>query len=221
MSFESTEDIRLDKLVQKTPFVLYFSKNFPNWFNHDLDWASAESKLTPEEFEELKGTFVLSEAAKRFVIARNLRLMLDGEWKAVDIVVNLATLYASMSALHHVVTTTLATKPMVAKIGAGLVTVGVGTGLAAAVWTLSERSVMTRINKSLKADGYSEGGVEYLEKQVRRGQLLSKVWYENFTPNLFKARLISEEGETTEAYFSSFQNPSNSPSVHLDFFRST
>lgn len=220
MSFESREDVCLDKLFQKTPFVLFFGKKFPNWFRHSLDLEAVEKNLTQEEFEELKDTMVLSEAAKRFIIARKLRELLDREWHFVDLGVNIITATATLMTLHNLINNKLASKPMFAKCWAGLGVVGMGVFGAMSAWTLAENGMSTRINERLKEDGYSEGGIEYLEKQVRRGQLLTKAWTNSSSNNFFRVKIISEEGETQKPHFSSYQNLANTPSVQLDFFRS-
>ena len=53
MTFETREDVDLSRLFQKSPFVLFFSKRYPNLFR-TKDFNGVENHLTAEEMEELK-----------------------------------------------------------------------------------------------------------------------------------------------------------------------
>ena len=64
--------------------------------------------------------------------------------------------------------------------------------------------------------GHGEGGVEYLEKQVRRGQLLNKGWP---ACNSRFYNLVTAEGQTQRPFFSSVNADINSPTEHLLYFK--
>ena len=118
---------------------------------------------------------MLSETAKRYIIARKMRELLDREWQAADIAVNIVTMGVTINALNSILTKTfLASAATTMRAGAILVVLSTGVMVANVVWTWLEAQMASRVNRSLKEDGYTEGAVEYLEKQMRRGQLVTK-----------------------------------------------
>ena len=176
--------------------------------------------------QQQQDTLVLSETAKRYIIARKMRELLDREWQAADIAVNIVAMGVTINALNSILTKTfLASAATTMRAGAILAVLSTGVMVANVVWTWLEAQLASRVNRSLKEDGYTQGAVEYLEKQMRRGQLVTKAWYPTGTQSLLSQffqndSLLSSEGETRKPHFSSSHSETNSPSAHLQFFQS-
>ena len=70
----------------------------PKGFKYSLNVEEVEKNLTAEELQELKETMVLSEGAKRYMVARRLIEMKDNKWRAVDTFLPLSSLFLLIAA---------------------------------------------------------------------------------------------------------------------------
>jgi len=215
-SFDTIQDVDLSKIHQKLPFTFKLSNRFPQWFKYSLNVEEVEKNLTAEELQELKETMVLSEGAKRYMVARRLIEMKDNKWRAVDTFLPPSSLFLLIAAWGRLREKGLKKQPGLLQAGVALMLSGATVIWYSLVWTLFDTQMRMRVHEELKSrGGYTEGAVEYLEKQIRRGQLLRKGWSEGAS-----RELISEEGETQCAFFTGTHSKQSSPSALLEFIKS-
>ena len=71
---------------------------FKKGFKYSLSVEEVEKSLTAEELLELKESLVLSEGAKRYMVARRLIEMKDNKWRAVHTFLPTSTLFLLFAA---------------------------------------------------------------------------------------------------------------------------
>jgi len=214
--WESAEEVDLSRVRQDDTYMALRTR-FPSVFDWTLtlDQEELSKNLTASELRELKETFVLSLAAKSFIVSKKLREMKDQRRKFVELVTGtfpvIAYMVVTVKINDHL---KMFQRPLAARLAIYAAVASLMTMTMMVAYTEEEAGLLDRVNRQLKEEGYSEGGVEYLTKQIRRGELLHKGLPSE------ASRFVTNEGDISKPILTSLHSKETSPSYQLKFFQS-
>ena len=172
--WNAVEEVELSQIRQVPtflPFVRYYFDWTPSFM---VDEDTLRAHLTPEELQELKQTFVLSDQAKEFVVAKYLHLYQSTRRRLVNVGGMAVVGYLVLMTAIKLNDAGVRNMPFSVRLASYAGIVSLFLAVYVLVLTDTEVAVTRDVNRTLAEEGYAPHAKEYFLKQIRRMELLLK-----------------------------------------------